>query len=275
MEKAILVISFGTSYLDALTNSIERIENRIQDEFREYKIERAFTSHKVIKKLQEKHNIYVDTPAESLDKLIELGIKDVIVQPLHMIAGEEFTYIKNVVNKYGDKFNSIDMGRPIFYYQGIEELPQDYSLFIESIKELLDKTENVVLFGHGTANPSNAAYGCLQSVLEDEGYNNVFVGTVEGYPNFNTVLKRLKKNNIKEIKLVPLMVVAGDHAKNDMASENEDSWNSMLKANGINVKLHLKGLGEIESFNELYIQRIKDVIKGNMKGIGETKKFIS
>ena len=275
MDKAILVISFGTSYLDALTNSIERIENKIQGEFKEYKIKRAFTSHKVIKKLKEKHNIYVDTPAESLDRLIELGIKDVIVQPLHMIAGEEFTYIKNVVNKYANKFNSINVGRPIFYYQGIDDLPQDYSLFIESIKELLDKTENVVLFGHGTANPSNSAYGCLQAVLEDEGYDNVFVGTVEGYPTFNSVVKRLMKKNIKEVKLVPLMVVSGDHAKNDMASEEEDSWNSMLKANGINVKLHLKGLGEIESFNELYIQRIKDVIKGDMKGIGESKKFIS
>lgn len=273
MDKAILVISFGTSYLDALTNSIERIENKIQDEFKEYEIKRAFTSHKVIKKLKEKHNIYVDNPAESLDKLIELGIKDVIVQPLHMIAGSEFTYIKNVVNKYDDKFNSINVGRPILYYQGIEDLPQDYTLFIESINEILDKNENVILFGHGTANPSNSAYGCLQVVLEDEGYNNVFVGTVEGYPNFQSVLKRLKKNNIKEVTLVPLMVVAGDHAKNDMASEEEDSWNSMLKANGINVKLHLKGLGEIDSFNELYIQRIKDVMEGSIKDIGENKKI--
>ena len=273
MDKAILVISFGTSYLDALTNSIERIENKIQDEFKEYEIKRAFTSHKVIKKLKEKHNIYVDNPAESLDKLIELGIKDVIVQPLHMIAGSEFTYIKNVVNKYGDKFNSINVGRPILYYQGIEDLPQDYTLFIKSINEVLDKNENVILFGHGTANPSNSAYGCLQVVLEDEGYNNVFVGTVEGYPNFNSVLKRLKKNNIKEVTLVPLMVVAGDHAKNDMASEEEDSWNSMLKANGINVKVHLKGLGEIDNFNELYIQRIKDVMEGSINDIGENKKI--
>ena len=273
MDKAILVISFGTSYLDALTNSIERIENKIQDEFKEYEIKRAFTSHKVIKKLKEKHNIYVDNPAESLDKLIELGIKDVIVQPLHMIAGSEFTYIKNVVNKYGDKFNSINVGRPILYYQGIEDLPQDYTLFIKSINGLLDKNENVILFGHGTANPSNSAYGCLQVVLEDEGYNNVFVGTVEGYPNFNSVLKRLKKNNIKEVTLVPLMVVAGDHAKNDMASEEEDSWNSMLKANGINVKVHLKGLGEIDNFNELYIQRIKDVMEGSINDIGENKKI--
>lgn len=272
MSKAILVVSFGTSYLDALTNSIERIEKKIQGEFGEYKIKRAFTSHKIIRKLKEKYNIDVDTPDESMERLLELGIKDVIVQPLHIIAGEEFNYIKNVVSKYRDKFNSINLGRPIFYYQGIEELPQDYSLFIDSIKELLDKSKNVILFGHGTASPSNSAYGCLQSVLEDEGYDNVFVGTVEGYPNFDSVLKRIKKRNIKEVTLMPLMVVAGDHVKNDMASEAEDSWNSMFKAEGIYVKLHLKGLGEIDTFNELYINRIKDVIDGKMKGVGETKK---
>lgn len=272
MNKAILVVSFGTSYLDALSNSIERIENKIQEEFADYKIKRAFTSHKVIRKLNEKHNINVDTPDESMDRLLELGIKDVIVQPLHMIAGEEFTYIKNVVNKYRDKFNSINLGRPIFYYQGIEHLPQDYSLFIKSIKSELNKSESLVLFGHGTVNPSNSAYGCLQAVLEDEGYDNVFVGTVEGYPNLNSVLKRIKKKNIKEVTLMPLMVVAGDHVKNDMASEEEDSWNSILKAEGIDVKLNLKGLGEIDSFNELYIQRIKDVIEGKMNGVGETKK---
>lgn len=272
MSKAILVVSFGTSYLDALTNSIEKIENKIQEEFSEYKIKRAFTSHKVIRKLKEKHNIYVDNPDESMDKLLELGIRDVIVQPLHIIAGEEFNYIKNVVNRYRDKFNSINLGRSIFYYQGIEELPQDYSLFIDSIKEVLNENKNVILFGHGTASPSNAAYGCLQAVLEDEGYEDVFVGTVEGYPNFKSVLKRIKRKNIKEVTLMPLMVVAGDHVKNDMSSEEDDSWSSMFKKEGIDVKLYLKGLGEIDTFNELYIQRIKDVIEGKINGIGETKK---
>ncbi|MGL5352684.1 MAG: sirohydrochlorin cobaltochelatase [Clostridium sp.] len=272
MKKAILVVSFGTSYLDALENSIERIENTIVNEFTDYEVKRAFTAHMIIRKLKSKHNIEVDTPNEALDKLLEEGVKDVIVQPLHIMAGEEFNYIKNVVEGYTDKFNSINLGRPIFYYQGVSDLPQDYSLFIESIKELINKDENIVLFGHGTASPSNSAYGCLQTVLEDEDYNNVFVGTVEGYPSFKSVLNRLKKRNVNKITLVPLMVVAGDHVKNDMASEKPDSWNSMFNEAGIEVKLHLKGLGELDSFNELYIQHIKDAINGNLKGVGETKK---
>lgn len=272
MKKVILVVSFGTSYLDALENSIERIENKITNEFTDYEVKRAFTAHFIIRKLKNKYNIQVDTPSEALDKMLEVRVKDVIVQPLHIMAGEEFNYIKNVVERYTDKFNSINLGRPIFYYQGVSGLPEDYSLFIESIKELINKDENIVLFGHGTASPSNSAYGCLQTVLEDDGYDNVFVGTVEGYPSFNSVLKRLKKRNIKQIKLVPLMVVAGDHVKNDMASERADSWKTMFEEAGIEVKLYLKGLGELESFNELYIQHIRDVIKGDLKGVGETKK---
>ncbi|MGL5086127.1 MAG: sirohydrochlorin cobaltochelatase [Clostridium sp.] len=272
MNKAILVVSFGTSYLDALENSIERIENTIKNEFNNYEVKRAFTAHMIIRKLKSIHNIEVDTPNEALDKLLEAGVRDVIVQPLHIMAGEEFNYIKNVVERYTDKFNSINLGRPIFYYQGVSDLPQDYSLFIESITALINKDENIVLFGHGTASPSNSAYGCLQTVLEDEGYENVFVGTVEGYPSFKSVLNRLRKRNIKQVTLVPLMVVAGDHVKNDMASEKPGSWKSMFKEEGIEVKLHLKGLGELDSFNELYIQHIRDVIKGDLRGVGETKK---
>lgn len=272
MKKAILVVSFGTSYLDALENSINRIENAIANEFNDYEVKRAFTAHMIIRKLKSKHNIEVDMPNEALDKLLEEGIKEVIVQPLHIMAGEEFNYIKNVVERYTDKFDSINLGRPIFYYQGVSGLPEDYTLFIESIKDLINKDENIVLFGHGTASPSNSAYGCLQTVLEDEGYDNVFVGTVEGYPSFKSLLNRLNKRNIKKVKIVPLMVVAGDHVKNDMASDRPDSWKSMFKEAGIEVELYLKGLGELGSFNELYIQHIRDVIKGDLRGVGETKK---
>ncbi|MPQ42932.1 sirohydrochlorin cobaltochelatase [Clostridium tarantellae] len=272
MKKAILVVSFGTSYLDALKNSIEKIENYIGHTFKEYRIQRAFTSNMIIKSIKKKHNIDILTPEEALLKLKSEGVEDVIVQPLHIIPGEEFQYVKNVVDKYLNSFKSIKIGRPIFYFQGIEELPQDYTLFIESVKHLFNDVESTVLFGHGSANPSNSCYGCLQAVLQDEGYDNVFVGTVEGYPNFNNVLKTLKRKNIKKVKLVPLMVVAGDHAKNDMASEEEDSWKSMLESEGIKVKVHLSGLGELDSFNELYINRINDVIKHRYIGAGNTKK---
>ena len=272
MKKAILVVSFGTSYLDTLEKTIEKAKKQIRDKFSEYDIYRAFTSHMIIKKLKEKYEIFVDTPEEILEKLYEAGYEEVIMQPLHMIPGEEFIYINKIAEVFKEKFEVLKVGRPIFYYQGIEELPQDYSLFIEATKELYEENNAVVLMGHGTAHPSNSVYGCLQAVFEDEGYENVFVTTVEGYPNFENVISRLKRKNISEVTIAPLMVVAGDHARNDMASDDEDSLKSVLEAEGIKVNVHLKGLGENEKFNELYINRIDDLINNRYVGVGQTKK---
>lgn len=272
MKKAIVVVSFGTSYVESLKNSIENVENRIRGEFVEYDVYRAFTAHKIINKLKETRDMCIPTPEEVLENLYRDGVQEVIMQPLHLIPGEEYTYIKNIQEAFKYKFKSLKLGRPIFYYQGIEELPQDYSLFIESIKELLVGNMAVVMLGHGTSNPSNSVYGCLQTVLEDEGYENAFVGTVEGYPNFETVIRRIKRKNIKEIMLMPLMLVAGDHAINDMASNEEDSWKSMFEAEDIKVNLHIKGLGEIDGFGQLYVNRIHDLISNRYEGIGETKK---
>ena len=272
MKKAILVISFGTSYLDTLNESIEKAENQIRNHFDEYDIYRAFTSHKIIKKLKEKYEIFVDTPEEILEKLYDNGYEEIIMQPLHIIPGEEYIYINKIGEAFKDKFKILKIGRPIFYYQGIDELPQDYSLFIDATKDLYENNDAVVLMGHGTSHPANSVYGCLQSVFEDEGYENVFIGTVEGYPNFDTVIKRLKRKNITEVTVAPLMVVAGDHARNDMASDEEESWKSMLEAEGIKVNVHMKGLGENEKFNELYINRIEDLINDRYIGVGQTKK---
>ena len=272
MKKAILVVSFGTSHLDTLRVTIEKAENQIRDHFNDYDIYRAFTSHKIIRKLREKYEMFIDTPEEVMAKLYEDDYEDVIIQPLHIIPGEEYIYINKIGEAYKDKFRSVKMGRPIFYYQGIENLPQDYSLFIEATKKLYEENYAVVYVGHGTAHSANAVYGCLQTVFEDEGYENVFVGTVEGYPNFEAVLKRLKRKNIDEVTLAPLMVVAGDHAKNDMASDEEGAWKSMLEKEGIKVNIYLKGLGENERFNQLYINRIEDLINERYIGIGETKK---
>lgn len=272
MKKAILVVSFGTSYLDTLEKSIGKAEEQIEKHFSDYTVCRAFTSHMIIRKLKEKHGIEVHTPEEMLEKLSEEGYEEIIMQPLHIIPGEEFNYINKIGQAFKKKFKVLKIGRPIFYYQGIEELPQDYSLFIEATKELYENNESVVFMGHGTANPANAVYGCLQNVFEDEGYNKVFVGTVEGYPTFESVLRRIKRANIKEVTLAPLMVVAGDHARNDMASDEEDSWKTMLEDEGIKVNLHLQGLGECENFNNLYINRIDDVINDRYAGAGETKK---
>lgn len=273
MKKAILVVSFGTSHLEALRNSIEKIENKIRDEFEEYEVFRAFTAHRIIKKLKERDNLSILTPEEALEVLKDKGFEEVIVQPLHLIPGEEFDYIKGVVEKNKGNFKALKLGRPIFFYQGMNGLPEDYSLFIDSIKDILENEESVVLFGHGTEHPSNAVYGMLQTVLIDEDYENVFVATVEGYPTIENVVKKLKKKGIKKTKLIPLLLVAGDHVKNDMASDKDDSLKSVLEKAGIEVGLHMHGLGEFDKFDELYINRIYDSIENKYVNAGRTKKL--
>ena len=272
MKKAILVVSFGTSYLEPLKNSIENVEDKIRNQFKDYDVYRAFTSHMIIKKLEIVHGLIVEKPEELLERLYIEGYEEVIIQPLHIIPGEEFSYIKNIEVYFKNKFKSIKVGRPIFYYQGIEGLPEDYSLFIKSIKGIIEGEEAVVMMGHGTVHPSNAVYGALQSVLNDEGYKNVFVGTVKGYPNFTSVLNKIKKRGIKKVLLMPLMLVAGNHAINDMTSEKDNSWKSMLEVEGIEVKLWTKGLGEVDEFAQLYIDRVDDLINNRYIGTGEIKK---
>ncbi|EKQ57599.1 MULTISPECIES: sirohydrochlorin cobaltochelatase [unclassified Clostridium] len=273
MKKAILVVSFGTSHLEALKNSIEKIENKIKDEFKEYEVFRAFTAHFIIRKLNKQYNLNILTPEEALEDLKIKGFEEVIIQPLHLIPGEEFDYIKGIALQREGDFRTIKLGRPIFFYQGMNGLPEDYSLFIESIKDLLVNEESIILFGHGTEHPSNAVYGMLQTVLIDEGYENVFVATAEGYPTVENVVKKLKNKGINKTKLAPLLLVAGDHAQNDMASDDEDSLKSILQREGIEVKLHMHGLGELDSFDKLYINRIYDLIENRYINAGRTKKL--
>lgn len=273
MKKAILVVSFGTSHVDALKSSIEKIENRIRDEFKEYDVFRSFTAHSIIKKLKERDNLDISIPEKALEELKDKGYEEVIVQPLHIIPGEEFDYIKGIVEYNRANFKSIKLGRPIFFYQGMNGLPEDYTLFIESIKELLENEESVILFGHGTEHPANAVYGMLQTVLVDEGYENVFVATVEGYPTMENAIKKIKNKGIKKTKLVPLLLVAGDHAKKDMASDEEGSMKSKLEKEGIEVKLHMHGLGEVDKFEQLYVNRVHDSIEDRYINAGRTKKL--
>jgi len=273
MKKAILVVSFGTSHLDALENSIEKIEKKIKAEFNDYEVFRAFTAHFIIRKLKEKHDLNIFTPEEALDELKVKGYDEIIVQPLHLIPGEEFDYIKGVVEHRKRDFRAVKLGRPIFFYQGMNGLPEDYSLFIQSIDEVIKGEESVILFGHGTEHPSNAVYGMLQTVLVDEGYENIFVATVEGYPTVSNVVKKLKNRGIRQTKLVPLLLVAGDHVKKDMASDEDGSLKSALQKEGIEVKLHMHGLGELDKFDELYIRRVYDSIEDRYVNAGRTKKL--
>lgn len=275
MKKAILLVSFGTTHKDTRRITIDAIENKVKDKFKEFEVRRAFTAHIIINILKNRDGIIELTPEEALDKLYEEGFEQVVVQPLHIIPGEEYDYIKKVVDHYEfeNKFKSIKLGRPILYFKGIEEeIPDDYSIFIDAIEEIIPKDRNLLFMGHGSVHYSNACYLCLYHVLRDKGFKNVYIGNVEGYPTLEDLIPNIKKKGVSTLTLAPLMVVAGDHAKNDMAGDEEDSWKSILIEEGFEVNIYMHGLGEIEKFQDIYIKHIEDVIEERYLSLGKTKK---
>lgn len=240
MKKAILVVSFGTSYHETRKKTIEACENKIKENFEGYDFYRAFTSGMIINKLKKRDNIFIDNPQEALERLYNDGYKEVIVQSLHIICGDEYNKLKDMVDGFKDKFEKISLGRPLLTYI------DDYRETVLAVKKDLDKMdidEAIVFMGHGTGHESHASYPAIEYMFRDYGIN-AFVGTVEGYPEIEQVIKKLKDKKIKTVDLLPFMLVAGDHAINDMASDEDDSWKTILEREGFIVKTHIKGLGE-------------------------------
>lgn len=267
-KKAVLVVSFGTTYLEAQKLNIEGVENKIRSAFPEYDVRRAFTSRIVIKRIADRDGIKIDTEKQALEKLKAEGYKEVIVQPLHMIPGDEFDKVGKMVEQYAKNktFDRISLSRPLIYYSGQEEKPDDYAVAIDALKTQLPKMERrdaVVFVGHGGNHPANAAYAALQLRIQDAKLKNVFVTTVdgEGYPTFESVIEKMKENKIKKVTLMPLMLVAGDHANNDMAGDEPDSMKSRLVKAGFKVETYLHGLGENQAAQNIFVQHVKDAIE--------------
>ncbi len=257
MKKAILVVSFGTSYHETRKKTIEVCENKIKESFKDYDFYRAFTSGMIINKLKKRDNMFIDNPSEALEKLYNAGYQEVVVQSLHIICGDEYNKLKDMVVQYEDKFDKISIGRPLLTYI------DDYRETVEAVKKDLDKMdidEAVVFMGHGTEHESHSSYPAIEYMFRDYGIN-AFVGTVEGYPELEQVIKKLKNRNIKTVDLLPFMLVAGDHAINDMASDEEDSWKTILEKEGFNVKVHVKGLGENPYIQEKFKNHALDCMK--------------
>lgn len=262
-RKGILVVSFGTSYLEAGKLCIESTENKIKKNFPHYEARRAFTSDMIIKKLKERDNIHIDTVHLALDKMKKDGFTEVIVQPLHIMPGEEYDGVIDIVKKYTENksFTKLVLGRPILYRT------EDYAIAIEALKSQLPKMNNdeaVILMGHGSAHPGNSSYSQLQYMLNENEMKNVYVGTVEGYPTLDNIIPKLKSACINKVTLMPFMLAAGDHANNDMAGNDKNSWKSILQSNGFKVETYIHGLGENEKFQDIYVQHVKDCINGNL-----------
>lgn len=257
-KKAILVVSFGTSYAKTRKVTIEACENAIKTAFPGYEIQRAFTSKRIINILKDRDNILIDTPQEALQKLRDEGFSDIIVQSLHIIPGSEFHDLVFTVKEFQTAFESLRIGMPLL------ASPDDYVAVADALARQfpnLAEDEAVALMGHGSSHPANAAYPALECVLADCEHPRIFIGTVEGYPELDHVIARLHKHHIRKVTLMPLMLVAGDHAQNDMAGDDDDSWKMVLEKEGFQVNIYLHGLGENTAIQQMFVQHVKDVIK--------------
>lgn len=264
-KKAILVVSFGTTFPDTMKTTIEATENKIRAEFPDYEVRRAFSSRIIIKRLAERDGIKIDTEKEALNRLKAEGYTEVIVQPMQITPGTEYELIEGVVKhaQMAKDFARIAIGRPVLYYMGQEEKPDDYLAAIKALTSqfpVVKKNEAVMLMGHGGPHPATGSYAVLQAKLQDAGYKNVYVYTVEGYPTLEGTIEKLKADKVKKVTLMPLMLVAGDHANNDMAGDEKDSHKSQLLAAGIKVDTYIHGLGENTEIQDIYVQHIKDAI---------------
>lgn len=255
MEKGILVVSFGTSHLDTMKKTISVIEQEISERFQEYRVYRAFTSGMIIRKLKRTENLAVDTVQEALNRMKEDGIEDVIVQPTHIINGVEYDRMMKDLMENMLLFRRIRVGKPLL------SSVDDYKKSIHAVmaETQLEDDEMLVLMGHGTDHHANSAYPTLEYTFHALGYNQVLVGTVESFPELKNVMAKLEISGKKKVALMPFMLVAGDHAKNDMAGE-EDSWKCELEDAGYEVRVIMKGLGEFEGIRKIFTEHLEEEI---------------
>jgi len=264
VDKAILVVSFGTSYDSSRDLTIGGVENAIAEAFPDWDVRRAFTAQIIIDKLKEEENLEIDNVTEALDRAVADGIKTLVVQPTHLMnGGLEYQDLAAELENYRDSFETLALGRPLLSF------PDDYEAVAKAITAKTasydDGKTAIVFMGHGTEAPSNATYARFQDVLTADGFENYYVGTVEATPSLDDVLKAIKPKKYEKVVLEPLMVVAGDHANNDMAGDEEDSWKSVMTKEGYEVECILEGLGQIPEVQQLYVQHAKmavDVAEG-------------
>lgn len=254
-KKAVLVVSFGTSYKETREKTIDKIEEDIQKAYKDYKVYRAFTSKMIIKKLKKRDNLHIDTVEEAVQRMLNDGIKELIIQPTHIINGLENDFMIEDLRKYRKEFDSIRIGSPLLTNT------DDYRELVRILENNFNgvpKNEALVFMGHGSSHHANAVYPALDYMFKDHGFKNFFIGTVEGYPEIDTVIKFVKEFKPKKVHITPLMIVAGDHAQNDMASDEEDSWKTLFEKEGYEVECLVKGLGEYEEVRNMFVNHVNE-----------------
>ena len=279
-ENEILVVSFGTSFNDSRAEDIGGVEKALQAAYPDWSVRRAFTAQIIINHVQARDDEKIDNMDQALERAVDNGVKNLVVQPTHLMHGAEYDELTEAVENYKDKFESVKIAEPLLGEVGADEtaINEDKAAVAEAITAEAVKTAGFdsldaakeegtafVFMGHGTSHTAKISYSQMQTQMEQLGYENVFIGTVEGEPEdtaCEAVIEKLKNAGYKKVILRPLMVVAGDHANNDMAGDDDDSWKSQFEASGKfdSIDTQIAGLGEIKAIQDLYVAHTADAI---------------
>lgn len=280
-ENEILAVSFGTSFNDSRVADIKGIEDALQEANPDWSVRRAFTAQIIINHVQARDGEKIDNVDQALERAVDNGVKNLVVQPTHLMRGAEYDELVEAVENYKDKFETVKIAEPLLGEVGADAdaVNSDKeavakALTAEAVKDAgydsLDAAKGdgtaFVFMGHGTSHTAKVSYSQMQTQMKDLGYDNVFIGTVEGEPeetSCESVIDAVEKAGYKKVVLRPLMVVAGDHANNDMAGDDDDSWLSMFKASGKfdSVDTQITGLGEIKDIQQIYVDHTAEAMK--------------
>ena len=279
-ENEILVVSFGTSFNDSRVADIKGIEDALQEAYPDWSVRRAFTAQIIINHVQARDGEYIDNMQQALDRAVANEVKNLVIQPTHLMHGAEYDEMVDTVNEYADQFESVQAAEPLLGEVGSDAtvINEDKQAVAEAVTaaavaeagyDSLDAAKEdgaaFVFLGHGTSHTAKVSYSQMQTQMTELGYDNVFIGTVEGEPEetaCDAVIESVSAAGYTKVILRPLMVVAGDHANNDMAGDDADSWKSMFTASGSfeNVETQISGLGSIPEIQDLYIAHTAAVI---------------
>ena len=266
-ENELLVVSFGTSFNDNRAATIKAVEDAMEAAFPEYAVRRGFTADIIIEHVFRRDGEKIDSVTEALDRAVRNGVKNLLVQPTHLMNGYEYGDLRDLLEKkYADKFETIKIGAPLL--TSGEDFTQVALAMVNAAKDAAQDGKTAVCYmGHGTEAASNGIYARMQEELKAAGYDNYFIGTVESAPTAEDLVKLVKEGGYEKVVLRPMMIVAGDHANNDMADPDDpDSWYSVFSAAGLEVACQINGLGEIEEIQQLLVEHAR-----NAELLSETK----
>lgn len=256
-KEAILVVSFGTSHRDTAEKTIGAVERDIREKYPDKEVRRAYTSSMILKVLKKRDGIHIDNVPEALDRLLADGFTHLIIQPTHIIPGWEYEKLLRETEPYRSRFTRLECSLPLL---ASAEDHQEVCAAIADQFPRLASDEVLVLMGHGTSHPTDTVYAALDYRFKAIGRENIFIGTVEGYPSLKEVIPMVSRRAPKQVFLLPFMVVAGDHASNDMAGDDEDSWKSQFTAAGFSVTPILKGLAEFPQVRAIYLHHLEEFL---------------